>query len=141
MFMYAIYFIVFLLSCLLGAIVGLGGGVIIRPILDAIGYHNVMNLAFLSSAAILVMAIVSTYKKAKDGMKLEVSKAVLISLGALAGGALGDQLLQYLVRTFALETTVQTIQAVTNIVILSAAIYFTSSDRFRYELKSKALYP
>jgi len=136
-----VYFFVFLMSCLLGAIVGLGGGVIIRPILDAIGYHNVLNIAFLSSTAILVMAVVSTARKIKDGTKIDFKTAALISIGALAGGALGNLLLEELVRTFDAESDVQMLQTVSNVIILILAIYFTSSDRFRYKLKTKAFYP
>ena len=142
MFMYVVYFLVFLFSCLLGAIVGLGGGVIIRPVLDAIGYHNVMNIAFFTSSAIIIMSVVSTsQKKAKGGANIQISTAVLISLGALVGGALGDLLLQFLIGLFRYESTMQMIQAITNIIVLTSAIYFTSSERFRFELKAKWLYP
>jgi len=145
MLMSIIYFFIFLLSCMLGAVVGLGGGVIIRPILDAIGYHGVMNIGFLSSSAILVMAVVSTAKKVQDGTKIDVSTAVLISFGALVGGALGNQLLDYATALFyylhGTETLVQLIQTVFTIVILTLAIYFTTSERFRYNMKTKILYP
>jgi len=141
MFVNLVYFFVFMMSCLLGAIVGLGGGVIIRPILDAIGYHDVLNIAFLSSTAILVMALVSTARKIKDGTKIDIQTAALISIGALAGGALGHLLFEELIRTFDAESDVQVLQTVSNVIILVLAIYFTSSERFRYKLQNKALYP
>jgi len=126
---------------MLGAVVGLGGGVIIRPILDAIGFHGVLDIAFLTSSSILVMAVVSTAKKVKDGTKIEFKTAAFISVGALVGGVIGNLYLEHLVRFFDAESTVQMIQAILNIIVLALAIYFTSSDRFRYRLKSPVLYP
>lgn len=143
MFMYVAYFFIFLISCFIGAIVGLGGGVIIRPILDGLGYHSVLNIGFLSSSAVLIMAIVSTSKKIKDGTRIQVSTAALISLGALVGGIFGNQLLEYLTSYFFYgdEIVVQKIQTMATIVILALAIYFTTSTRFRYNLKNKLLFP
>ena len=136
-----VYFFVFLTSCIIGAIVGLGGGVIIRPILDAIGHHNVMNIGFLSSSAVLVMAVVSTGKKLADGTKVEFKTAALVSLGAVVGGMLGNLFLDYLVATFAAEENVQLIQTGATIFFLILAIYFTSKRRIEYKLKNKAVYP
>ena len=141
MFMELMYFIVFLFSTAIGAIVGLGGGVIIRPVLDVVAYHNVMNIAFLSSCAILTMAVVSTIKKVKDGTKIEPSKVALISLGALIGGIVGNLVLEHLTRTFSTEADVQRIQTAATIIVLASAVYFTNTTRFRYDLQKKALYP
>jgi uncharacterized membrane protein YfcA len=141
MLMYAVYFLIFMSACILGAVVGLGGGVIVRPVLDAIGYHGVLDIAFLTSAAILVMAVVSTSKKLKDGTKIEFKTAALISAGALVGGVLGNLLLEHSVRAFYAESAVQLMQAVLNMIVLGAAIYLTSSDRFRYKLKARLFYP
>jgi len=139
--MSVIYFFIFLFSCILGAVVGLGGGVIIRPILDAIGYHNVLNIAFLSSTAVLVMAVVSTVKKVQDGTSLNIRVAALLSVGAIVGGALGNLLLEHLVYIFYAEESVQLIQTVATIAVLFLSIYFTASDRFRYKIDSTGFYP
>ena len=133
-----IYFFVILLACLMGAIVGLGGGVFIRPIFDAIGYHNVLNISFFSSSAILAMAIVSTVKKIQDGTKIDTGITVLISLGAVAGGMIGNLLLEYLVSTFALEANVQRVQIVVTVIVLGLSLVFTAKNSLRYEIKNKA---
>jgi len=137
----AIYFAVIFLACVLGAIVGLGGGVFIRPIFDAIGYHNVMNIAFFSSMAILTMAIVSTAKKMKDGLAIKPSIAILISSGAVVGGFLGNVILERLVYTFDVEANVQLVQIVVTVLVLAASIYATTKRDLRYEIKQKAILP
>jgi len=136
-----IYFVVISLACVLGAIVGLGGGVFIRPIFDAIGYHNVLNINFFSSTAILTMAIVSTIKKMKDGLALKPSTAILISSGAVIGGILGDTLLRFLVRSMDAEHNVQLAQIIVTIVVLAISIFATTKSNLRYEIKQKAILP
>jgi len=136
-----IYFVVIFLACVLGAIVGLGGGVFIRPIFDAIGYHNVLNISFFSSMAILTMAVVSTLKKMKDGLAIKVGMAALISGGAVVGGFLGNILLEHLVNTFDIEANVQLVQIVVTVLVLAVSIFATSKRDLRYEIKSKAILP
>jgi len=136
-----IYFVVIFLACVLGAIVGLGGGVFIRPIFDAIGYHNVLNISFFSSMAILTMAIVSTAKKMKDGLAIKAGMAALISGGAVVGGFLGNILLEHLVSTFDLEANVQLVQIVVTVLVLAVSIFATSKRDLRYEIKSRAILP
>ena len=141
MFISALYFVVILLACVLGAIVGLGGGVFIRPIFDAIGYHNVLNISFFSSSAILTMAIVSTVKKMKDGLSIEKTMAILISSGAVVGGFLGNLLLEHLVAVMDIETNVQLVQIVVTVIVLAISIFATLKNNLRYEIKSKAVLP
>ena len=139
MLMQVVYFFIFLASCILGAIVGLGGGVIIRPILDAIGHHGVDDIGFLTSSAVLVMALVSTMKKVQDGTKIDFSKAALICVGSLIGGMVGDQLLRVPAAMFG-ETNLQIIQTLSTIFFLGLAIYFTEKSNLRYEIRNKLLY-
>ena len=135
----AIYFVVILLACILGAIVGLGGGVFIRPIFDTIGYHGMTDIQFFSSAAILSMAIVSTYKKMMDGTEIDKSKAMLISAGALIGGIFGDIALQSTLSMVESESTAQRIQAICTAVVLLISVVLTIKSSHRYEVKSKSL--
>jgi len=139
MLMNVVYFFIFLASCILGAIVGLGGGVIIRPILDAIDYHSIDNIGFLTSVAVLIMAGVSTMKKVQDGTKIDVSKAALICVGSLIGGMLGDQLLRVPATIFG-EEPLQIAQTISTIFFLVLAIYFTEKSNLRYEMTNKILF-
>ncbi len=55
-----IYFVVIVLANTVGAISGMGGGVLIKPILDLIGVHSVAGISFYSTVAVFTMSIVST---------------------------------------------------------------------------------
>ena len=135
----AVYFVVILLACVLGAIVGLGGGVFIRPIFDTIGYHGMADIQFFSSAAILSMAVVSTYKKIADGTEVDKSKAFLISAGALVGGVFGDYALQGVLAMVNDESTAQRIQAICTAFVLFISIVLAAKSSRKYEIKSKSL--
>ncbi|MCL2574353.1 MAG: sulfite exporter TauE/SafE family protein [Defluviitaleaceae bacterium] len=137
LFIGIIYSIIIFLACILGAIVGLGGGVFIRPIFDAIGYHPVLDIGFFSSTAILSMAVVSTVKKMRDGTAIDVKKALLISAGALLGGMLGNLLLEHLLAAFGTQRPVQYMQIIATIVVLIFSLILTAKSNMRYELKSK----
>jgi len=136
-----IYAVVIFLACVLGAIVGLGGGVFIRPILDAIGHHTVMEISFFSSTAILTMAIVSTIKRIKDGMEIKVKMAVLISSGAIVGGMLGNILLQRLIYIMASESNVQIVQIIATVAVLLASIFVTLKKDLHFQINNHGVLP
>lgn len=50
--MVLIYFLVALLSTICGSIDGLGGGVIIKPVLDFLGDYNIETIGVLSASTI-----------------------------------------------------------------------------------------
>jgi len=138
MFIGFIYAIVIAAACILGAIVGLGGGVFIRPIFDAIGHHGVHEIGFFASSAILAMAIVSTIKKMRDGTKIDPAIVLTISLGAVVGGFIGDRLvLQSLLNLFAYESHVQYVQIIATVVVLSLSLLLTAKSTLRLPVKNK----
>ena len=134
----ALYFGVILLACVFGAIVGLGGGIFIRPIFDSLGFHDMANIQFFSSSAILSMAVVSTYKKIKDGSEIDKKKASLISLGSIIGGILGDLILRQIMTRAESDSRAQIIQAISTVIVLGLSLLLTSKSYFRYEIKNKS---
>ena len=134
MFIGGIYSIVVFLACVLGAIVGLGGGIFIRPIFDAIGYHNTLNISFFASSAIFSMAIVSTIRKMRDGTKINMKLVLLISLGAIIGGVLGNLLLEHMVSLFS-EPRVLVAQVIGTVTVLILSLILTAKSHLRLQVK------
>ena len=62
-----VFFAVSILSSIAGSICGIGGGVIIKPVLDAVGIMSVSSISFLSGCTVLAMSLVSVYKNIKAG--------------------------------------------------------------------------
>ncbi|OON96070.1 MAG: hypothetical protein ATN31_10165 [Candidatus Epulonipiscioides saccharophilum] len=85
-----LYLIIGLSASTVGAISGLGGGVIIKPVLDFFGHYDMATIGILSSGTVLSMAIVSLAKKfiSKTAV-FEYKKLLTLSLGAILGGFLG----------------------------------------------------
>lgn len=91
-----LYFIIVLAATTAGAIAGVGGGVIIKPALDALGHYNIETIGVLSSVAVLSMAIVSTARRFIQGLKIDI-KIVLLATGAIAGGIIGKEVFYSLI--------------------------------------------
>lgn len=94
--MYLIFFIVCFGASVVGAICGIGGGVIIKPVLDSFGVLDVSAISFLSGCTVLSM---TTYSVANNrlGGKSNVTKrtGLPLAIGAAAGGLIGKWLFSY----------------------------------------------
>ena len=88
---YILYCLVIITATSLGAIAGLGGGVIIKPLLDLIGYHDASSIGIYSSLAVFTMCIVSLVKQARGGFAFDKRVVLCVSLGSLAGGLVGEK--------------------------------------------------
>lgn len=98
--MLIIYFLIILIATTFGAIAGLGGGVIIKPLLDLIGFHDASTIGFYSCIAVFTMCIVSIIKQIKQGFRLDVLKVVYISIGSYIGGLIGEIIFNNLTSQF-----------------------------------------
>lgn len=87
-----LYGIVIFIATFLGASVGLGGGVIIKPVLDFIGAHDLTTISFLSTSAVFTMSVYSTIKQIRNRVKFDAQMILLVAIGAILGGNLGSRL-------------------------------------------------
>lgn len=65
-----IYFIVIVAANIVGTISGLGGGVIIKPVLDFIAADSVAPISFYSTTAVFLMSVVAIFRQMKQGTNL-----------------------------------------------------------------------
>ena len=65
-------FLVSLFASSVSAIVGAGGGVIIKPVLDMIGVLPVSTVSFCAGCTVLGMSQCSLIRNRHDGVKIEV---------------------------------------------------------------------
>lgn len=88
-----ICFLVCFLASVIGAICGIGGGVIIKPVLDAAGVASVAAVSFLSGCTVLSMTSYSFVRnRLQKHSGVSGKTAPYLALGAAAGGLLGKQL-------------------------------------------------
>ena len=105
-----IYFLVIILANTVGALSGMGGGVIIKPVLDAIDAHSVATISFYSSIAVFTMVIVSTIRQVKNGVTVKLKVATFLSLCSIVGGIIGNRTFERLLMLYSDEQVVQKIQ-------------------------------
>ena len=87
---FALLLAVCFLACTLGPICGIGGGVIIKPAIDALGLMSVSAASFLSGVTVLLMSLFTIGRRTRARtLRVDMRVMLPISLGAAAGGAAG----------------------------------------------------
>lgn len=100
-----IVFAVCLAASVIGGICGIGGGVIIKPVLDAMGVMSVSALQFLSGLTVLGMSAVSVLRRRGEHL-LELRTGNALAAGAVLGGLAGNMLFELLRHAVADDRTV-----------------------------------
>ena len=118
-------FVVFL-ATLLGSFVGLGGGVIIKPVLDVINAHSLTEISFFSSCAVFAMSITSTTRHIIKKTPIKPSIVLLVALGSVGGGLLGNYLFNYALSVSSTPNTVRGIHSAILAVCLVCVIIIVS---------------
>ena len=98
--LYFIYALVIVVSTSLGAVAGLGGGVIIKPLLDLVGAHDAAAINIYSSVAVFVMCCVSLTKQLRAGFQFDKQMVFSVAAGSLLGGVAGDKVFSALTGSF-----------------------------------------
>lgn len=124
------YFIIFLVSffsSVIGAICGIGGGVIIKPVLDATGILAVTTVSFLSGCTVLSMSVVSMYKnlRAERSFSFDRLFALVIAAGSVAGGLCGKAMYQWCLGRMPDTSRVGAVQAAVLLVITVGTLFYT----------------
>lgn len=121
-----LYTIIVLCATTIGAITGLGGGVIIKPLFDLLGADTATVIGFYSSVAVFTMCLVSIYKQLKQGFNFKLNILIGVSVGSLIGGYLGELIVGLATQSLT-DNMVQRIQAsllfITLAIILLYAFY------------------
>ncbi|WP_430601851.1 hypothetical protein IGJ02_001965 [Enterococcus sp. DIV0724b] len=128
---YLIYFIIVLLSNTVGAISGMGGGVIIKPMLDAVGYHSLQQIVLYSSIAVFTMSISSTIKQVKSGTKINIKEIMYLSVGAIVGGYVGNNVLDSLLKHNE-DSHVLALQIFITIITLGLSLIYVNMKQFHF---------
>lgn len=121
-----IFFMICFGASTVGAICGIGGGVIIKPVLDAFGVLPVSTISFLSGLTVLCMSSYSVIK-----MRIEKSNVVKretglpLAIGAALGGVAGKALFVVIKASFSDPEMVGTVQAVCLAVVTVATLIYT----------------
>ena len=133
---YIVYFLVVLLANTIGAIAGMGGGIIIKPVLDAIDLHNLLVINFYSVASVFTMAIISLHHQFRGGFQIENKRIFAISMGSILGGMSGSYLFRFLIRFFRNQAETQLVQIILTLSLLGFVVVHTLKEMKSFHFKS-----
>ncbi|WP_254901737.1 sulfite exporter TauE/SafE family protein [Thalassobacillus devorans] len=125
-------FLIGFISSLVGAMAGLGGGVIIKPVLDFAGHYDLATIGVLSAATVFAMSSVSLVKSGQLDVNIDVKVSSLIAVGSIAGGIIGKWVFNYFVVSLDLNNTIGVVQStVLALILLLILIYFRWNHFFK----------
>ena len=121
-----IFFLVALTASIAGAICGIGGGVIIKPVLDLLHLETVAAISFLSGCTVLSMSCYSVGKSllAKE-RSVSLKTGTPLAIGAAAGGLVGNQLFAAVRELSGSPDTVGAVQAACLAVVTAGTLLYT----------------
>ncbi|MBS6396624.1 MAG: sulfite exporter TauE/SafE family protein [Clostridiales bacterium] len=130
---YMVFFVVCFLASIIGAICGIGGGVIIKPVLDAFGVLDVASISFLSGCTVLSMTTYSVLAgKARDSSSVNRRTGMPLALGAAVGGMAGKWMFSVVSALSPDKNKVGAIQAAClTVITVGTLIYTIYKDRIR----------
>ncbi|MCD7807390.1 MAG: sulfite exporter TauE/SafE family protein [Lachnospiraceae bacterium] len=126
---YILFFIVCFGASIVGAICGIGGGVIIKPVLDSFGILSVTAISFLSGCTVLSMTTYSVIRNKLDKGAASSESAdrtrLPLALGAAAGGLIGKEMFSYVKSLSDDPDRVGAVQAACLLVVTIGTLVYT----------------
>lgn len=137
-----VFFVISFLASIVGAICGIGGGVMIKPTLDMFGLTSVATISFLSGCTVLSMSCYTVSKNiiSKDNL-VNFRTGTPLAFGGIIGGIIGKQLFELIKAMYANANVVGVVQSVClGLITLSTLVYTLNKDRIKtHNIQSRAL--
>ncbi len=118
-------------ASLVGAICGIGGGVIIKPTMDIFALESVSVISFLSGCSVLAMSLYSVGRGlVSGGGQVQLRTATPLAIGAALGGVAGNQLLRLIKDSMSEPDRVGAVQAaVLGVIALGTFLYLAFQNK------------
>lgn len=130
--MLIILFVLCSLASTVGSIVGAGGGIIIKPVIDLLNIIPVTTVSFLSSCEVLAMSCSSLLRSRGSGIKLDMRVSAPLAAGSAVGGMIGKLIFDTIKRSFGNDSLVGGIQStVYALVLVFVFVYLMRKSKIR----------
>lgn len=130
-----IYGIIAIVATTIGAITGVGGGVIIKPIMDIFGKMSILNIGILSSVTVFTMSIVSILKQRKQSKFINKKISLVIGISSILGGFIGEYILKIFVHAANRQNLVNGVQNIIMIILLVFVYKFNGKKLIKNSFK------
>ena len=136
-----LYFVVSLAASIVGAVCGIGGGVIIKPTLDMFGWASVSTISFLSGCTVLSMSFYSAVKSMiSHDRSVDIKTGTPLAIGAALGGILGKQMFVFIRNLSDESNAVSVVQSICLAVItLGTLIYTINKTKIKSHIVKKKI--
>ena len=129
---YILCFLIAIGATTAGSMTGMGGGVIIKPLMDVMRAYDVATIGVLSCITVFSMSIVSIGKQAASRTKIPFNIAIPLAAGSVLGGYLGQWLLDTIVDALDAERLVTVVQnVILGLLILAVYLYMKNKSRIK----------
>ncbi len=113
-------------ASVIGAVCGIGGGVIIKPLLDAVGIYDAVTISFLSGCTVLSMSTYSVIcSKLGGNSKINGKTGFPLAVGAAVGGMAGKEILTGIKTVCQSSDRIGRIQAVCLLFVTIGTLVYT----------------
>lgn len=120
------YLVVSFFASVAGAICGIGGGVIIKPVLDMVGLASVSTISFLSGCTVLSMSCYSVGRNMLSGdNRVNFQTGTPLAIGAAVGGVAGSQMFKMVRMLFENQNAVGSVQAACLALVTVGTLLYT----------------
>ncbi|MCH1967909.1 TSUP family transporter [Paraclostridium sordellii] len=113
-----LYFLIAIISTIIGSAAGIGGGVIIKPALDALSKYSLPTVNLLSSSTIFIMSIVTVFYQLKKKNKINSKNTIIVAIGSIIGGVIGQKIMTLLTSSKTNINIINNVQSVMLIILL-----------------------
>lgn len=132
-----IFFLVCFFASIIGAVCGIGGGVIIKPVLDTFGILSVSAINFLSGCTVLAMTSYSVLKNKISGVsQIAFETSFPLAVGAAIGGVAGKQLFSLILEQSGEQKVIGAIQAGCLLSVTAGTLLYTI---LKEKIKAKSI--
>lgn len=126
------FYLISFLASVAGAVCGIGGGVIIKPVLDSFHLMDVGTISFLSGCTVLSMTCYSVLCACiKRETQIDMRISTYLGIGAALGGILGKLLFEAAEKYMGSPDRVGAVQA--------AALFAATSGTLIYTLRKERI--
>ena len=95
-----VYFLVIFISVTIGAVSGLSGGIIIKPLLVFLNDYDLVTITILSSVAVFAMSSTNLLTRLKAKEKVFSIELLSLIIGSMVGGYIGNLLFESFIVNF-----------------------------------------
>lgn len=126
-----------LIATVVGSISGIGGGVLIKPVMDAVCTMTSNQISFMSGTTVFAMTVASLIRS-RDELKHIDKRAIMLALGAAVGGVAGKQLFNIIRDNANDAMMVSLVQNIIMVLLTGAVFVYTLKKAYIKKLDIKS---